>query len=481
MQTSRRGWLTYAGGALGAALLPSKVFAQASPPPIDPATTFAPAVLQADLRWLADTMVAVGARPFSYCDEAAWMAKRDAAIASLTEPLTIWQYWLRAAGPLFSSLNDAHAGVSPFAAFKAARAQGALGFPLLLAWNDLGLFVDGRTLESVPNGTQVLSIDGVAADELARRVATVRGAQSPALRLFFGANVLPEYLYALDPSRTSFAVSLRSPDGKTETRSLKAIDRQELLAGYRAYGTPPRPDYTFSRLSDGKIGYIDYRSCKDADAFQGFLAETFSSIRAEPLQGLVIDLRSNTGGDSSLNDQLWSMVTAKPFSQYGGGEKRVSDLLKRQYGRAKYVEIYGDRAWSQPDGTLISEGAGPLFQPGPNPLRYDGPVYLLIGTGTFSSGMMCAIPARDFGLATIVGQETGEPVNSTGEIYFGSSERTGITYSFTTKFFYGPKPRPNMQGVMPDVTIVPTAADVQAGRDPALDYAVKAILRQAGS
>jgi hypothetical protein len=481
MRLSRRVWLACAGSALGAAALPFRAPADPSPAPtFDPAATFSPAALKDDLQWLADTLVQVGAQPFAYTDRAAWMARRDAALASLTEPLTIWQYWLRAAGPLFSSLNDGHADVSIFSAYKRARSQGARAFPLVLRWSELGLFVDLRSLESVPPGTQILAIDGVPAADLAKGVAAVRGAQSPSLRLFFAANVLPLYLYAQDPSRTRFDVSMRLPNGTVETQRLDAMDRPRLIQAIQSFGARDQPNYTFTRLKDGRVGYIDYRSCEDMDAFERFLHATFSSIRAEPVDGLVIDIRSNTGGDSSLNDRLWNMVTAKPFSQYGPSEERVSDLLKRSYGRKKYVQIYGEKAWSKPDETLISWDADPLFKPGPNPLRYSGPVSLLVGTGTFSSGMMCAIPACDFGLATIVGQETGEPVNSTGEIFFGTTQATGITYQFTTKFFYGPKPRPNMQGVLPDVTIVPTEADVQAGRDPVLDYALKAILQPNG-
>ncbi|MBV8602750.1 MAG: hypothetical protein JO359_14380, partial [Candidatus Eremiobacteraeota bacterium] len=112
--------------------------------------------------------------------------------------------------------------------------------------------------------------------------------------------------------------------------------------------------------------------------------------------------------------------------------------------------------------------------PSNNPLRYSGPVYLLIGTQTFSSALLCAVAARDYGLATIVGEETGEPVNSTGEVYPGHSPQLGLLFGFTTKFFTGPKPRPDMQGVLPDVRIVPTREDIVAGRDPVLAYAVKA-------
>ena len=60
---------------------------------------------------------------------------------------------------------------------------------------------------------------------------------------------------------------------------------------------------------------------------------------------------------------------------------------------------------------------GDLNVPGPLAVRFTGPVYLLISAQTFSSAMSCAAAAKDYGLATIVGEETGESVNSTGEVF----------------------------------------------------------------
>jgi C-terminal processing protease CtpA/Prc len=176
-----------------------------------------------------------------------------------------------------------------------------------------------------------------------------------------------------------------------------------------------------------------------------------------------------------LNNDLWSYVTDKPFAQFGGSYRRVSDRLKREYGEAKYVDIYGTDAWAAKDGTVLGGPGYDLVHPGPNPLRYHGPVYLLIGTGTFSSALSCATAARDFGLATIVGEETAEPVNTTGEIYVGRSPAVGLSFAFTTKLFLGPKPRPDGQGVLPDMRIMPSEDDIRSGRDPALAYSVKAI------
>lgn len=69
----------------------------------------------------------------------------------------------------------------------------------------------------------------------------------------------------------------------------------------------------------------------------------------------------------------------------------------------------------------------------PLPLRFTGPVYLLISAQTFSSAMTCALAAKDYGLATVVGEETGEPTTSTGEVYTEKTPGTGLRAYLTTK------------------------------------------------
>ena len=228
-------------------------------------------------------------------------------------------------------------------------------------------------------------------------------------------------------------------------------------------------------LKNGSIGYLDYRQCEDLEAFKKFCAGTFHTIAMNPIRALVIDIRRNGGGDSELNDVLWSYVTTKPFKQFGGTIEKSSAWLKGRYGPTKYKEIYGDALWDAPDGKIIESGTDPnadLIRPGPLPLRYHGPVYLLISAQTFSSAMACALAAKDYGLATIVGEETGEPVNSTGET-FALTIWTGLRAIFTTKVFLAPKPHPNDQGVVPDIPVTTTPSDISAGRDPVLDTVLR--------
>jgi len=90
--------------------------------------------------------------------------------------------------------------------------------------------------------------------------------------------------------------------------------------------------------------------------------------------------------------------------------------------------------------------------------------------------MACALAAKDYGLATIIGQETGEPATGSGLLYEFHTPNIGFPVYLTTARFLAPKSHPSRQGVVPDI-IVPshTAYDLFANRDTALEKALTLI------
>jgi hypothetical protein len=480
---SRKAWLVGGTGALiaGAGILSlpgggPRTFLGGAVPPYRvarPGTNLSPAELHAELDWLVSTLREVGAQPFAYTSEAAFDNACGVAHERLDSPTDVLGFY-RVVGPLFASLNDGHAGVDVQPAFNRYREGGGLAFPLLLDLHEDRMFVWRQTLADFPEGTEILAIDGVEASEVAREIVDFVGGQQRDLRYAFAGSRVQDIFWILKGERQAFFVRAMLPDGTTLSRPLPATSRSELRTA-AARGEVEEEPYAFSRLERGRIGYLNYRRCEDYGRFKGFLAETFGSIKQRPIDGLVVDIRRNGGGSSSLNNELWSYVTGRPFRQFGETLVRVSNRLKREYGMMRYLSTYPPQAWVARDHALLALQTQ-MIRPRSNELRYRGPVLLLIGTQTFSSAMACAVAARDFGLATIVGQETGEPVNSTGEVYSGRSPQFGLGFHFTTKFFYGPKPRPNLQGVIPDATIIPTRDDLRSGRDPVLAYAVRQIL-----
>jgi Peptidase family S41 len=482
MPVSRKAWLLGGLGvtATGVTLLSlpggglRTFFGGISPPnhfaPLG--TTFSPQQLRAELTWLVDTMREVGANPFAYCPEATFNRRYAKTLATLDRPLDARGFFLKAA-PLFAELDDGHVSLSLGYAFEHWENGGGNMFPLLLAFHNDEMYVDTPTDETLTKGTLVESIDGVAAAEIVQDVLALQGAQTPLLRLALAPSLMSQFYYARYGEPAAFEVVARLPGGRRIAQRVKALPYDEL---YQKLGESASDPYVFSRIADGRVGYIEYRQCRDLRRFKAFLRTTFTSIAKNPVDGVVIDIRENGGGESVLNAELWRYLTSKSFSDGSPTTMKVSSRLKREYGFFRYNLQYLPPAWFMRDGSLLTEDYTWIatIRPGANPLRYKGPVYLLIGTKTFSSALDCAQEAKDYRLATLVGQETGEPLDTTGTAYDGYTPRIGTRFQFTTRYSWFPN-HPKGRGVIPDVTIIPTEADIRSGKDPVLDYAVAQI------
>ncbi|HTZ55884.1 MAG TPA: S41 family peptidase [Candidatus Acidoferrum sp.] len=445
--------------ALAASFVAVEHFVEQTPPP-EP--TFSPQVVQTDLDAIWSALIDVGTQPFRTSNQTNVTALYRTTRAGIHTPMTTRAAWL-AIAPVLGALNDGHVSLGfPDPLNNAPRL-----FPLRFALSpDNQLIVIGDRTNTIEIGSTIDSIDNVTAASYRDTTLAAFGGQTALLhrtRVSMAGAWSATALFGTGPI---FSVRWTSPDGTTHQSDLLATPP------VRSAATSAFQPYTYRTLKNGSIGYIDYRSCEDLDRFKTFLIDTFTSIKLNPIRALIIDIRRNGGGDSDLNNALWSYVTTKPFKQFGGIIEKSCTRLKGEYGPDKYKAIYGDEAWDAPNGKIIEFGTDPnadLIHPGPLALRYSGPVYLLISAQTFSSAMSCALAARDYGLATIVGEETGEPVNSTGEIYTFTTPGIGLRAYLTTKVFLAPKPHPNDQGVVPDIPVTTTPSDIAAGRDPVLD------------
>jgi C-terminal processing protease CtpA/Prc len=100
-------------------------------------------------------------------------------------------------------------------------------------------------------------------------------------------------------------------------------------------------------------------------------------------------------------------------------------------------------------------------------------VCVLTGPQTYSAGVEFADAAKAFGLATIVGEETGGQPNSFGNPLPLPLKRSGLAVQIAT----ATSERANgdvtdFKPVIPDIIVRPTAADYRTGFDPVFERAV---------
>jgi len=231
---------------------------------------------------------------------------------------------------------------------------------------------------------------------------------------------------AIVGARDAFDVKYDS-GGRILRSRVEALTQKEAV---RRLGANPSAPATFRTLGDGSVGYLEYRGCEPGDALGRALHDAFSRAKAAGVRALIVDVRHNGGGADPANDQVLNYLTSKPYVQGTRFSVRASRRLKEKYGFFGYVQRYfAPSAWFAPEGSVITIDVPEIFArttPGDNALRFNGPIEVLVGPGTFSSAMSFAQTVQDFGIATLVGEPLGEPLASNGQVVTVRAPRTSL-------------------------------------------------------
>lgn len=330
-------------------------------------------------------------------------------------------------------VGDAHTTAS-----LGVKGQPYRSLPLDTAWLSEGVFVLGtRTEDARFLGGKIVAIGGVPIEEVTRRLGTVISHENDGwvrqqARSFVR---LGDVLRALDlsPSGAEATFSIVRPgESRAEDLTLKVLQQGErprlssavdAAAPGFALTLKPRVGgvwYGHRLLEDSRTLYVWYDRCQDQAGLSSVSAwtqEVFKVIDEQKPARVVIDLRRNGGGNSALLG--------------------VMEL-----------------------GIAQRQKAGAAL-----------PVKVLIGRGTFSSGMMNAIELKNLCGATLIGSPTGGKPNAYGEIQSFTLPHSGITVTYCTKLF---KRWPeDVDAVPADVEVEMTWADFVAGRDVVMERALK--------
>ena len=118
---------------------------------------------------------------------------------------------------------------------------------------------------------------------------------------------------------------------------------------------------------------------------------------------LIIDIRSNGGGKYGVVDSLMDFLTDKPY----------------KYCSKSYEAPFNGYGSGAP-----REVACDVIQPFNAKERFQGKLYVLIGPDTFSAAITFATILQDYGLATLIGEETTDTASYCANIVL---ERHSIT------------------------------------------------------
>jgi C-terminal processing protease CtpA/Prc len=203
--------------------------------------------------------------------------------------------------------------------------------------------------------------------------------------------------------------------------------------------------------------------------FKVFLKNTFTEIKNKQIKNLIIDIRKNGGGNSSLGDELLQYISKTNFRQYDSCFIKVSDELLNNY--TEKVSSHWIDSIKPSIGKVYSIADTMKNILVPNSLRYDGNTYLLTSGYTFSSATDFASAFKCYRVGKIIGTETGGLTVGYGDIYSFTLPETKLSIMIPCKKWVTACGYNNHKGVVPDYLV----EESQNSNDNVLNYAFELI------
>lgn len=398
-----------------------------------------------------------------YADQAALKAAVAEIKAGISEPLTRLEFF-RHVGQLTHKFGDGHSMlIWPYQEYEALREAGTKPFPFLvhIDQKDQLLIKEGQSDAKgvhIAAGSRIASINGIPADQLINTMQRYVGGETEYLRKQFVAGRFPIYLWAVYGIAGDFSLELET-GANTVSQTITNTQGWQVKGGAGENGQA----FSYRMLPDGTaflhIGHFDI----DPDWFENFTDEAFTAFKKAGASSLVIDVRENTGGNTDTAMYLARYIADKPFRMIS----RMREKLNRD--NRGFMNYKGEV------GEVIDTAWDDWIDPVGDTKRWAGSTYVLISPITYSSGIVFASTVKDFGFATLIGQETGGNANQTAQGNLFNLPHSQLRAYITTRMLVRPSGSLAPGGVKPDHSVHATQVTLRDGRDVELEKALALI------
>jgi hypothetical protein len=475
------------------------------------AATFSRAEAITELDTLARLIDRVHPDPYRFHPRAIVDAERRQLIETMPASLTRIELCLRLSR-LVATIDDGHTGISCESLVMQEWERAAKGSPpetqavrvfapFMRLDDQRHLIVQWPNVPGVASGDRLLTVNGQDADRLlaawarelshdtdAGRFAQVarnfrlqlamHGISAP-YRLTVAAPGAPSREVILQGEPVNYVFQPPPPPASAPAPTAAPIEkRSEVRTAFFNY-----------RMARPGIGYMDFFSLvgdsllNTSSSFKTAVAAMFRQVALDKPRVLIIDVRENGGGDDVIAEEFFRYLTEKPFRLLAGYRVKRSEEVRdagksmiripfRWMGLPLLVPD-GRDYYVGKEGSLSSRRTRPIIaRPRGEPF-FDGPVCALTGPHTYSAGAEFADAAKTFGLATIVGEETGGQPNSFGNPLPLLLKRSGLAVRIATSTSERASGDvTDLTPVVPDIIVRATAADIRNGFDPVFERAV---------
>ncbi|WP_341835632.1 S41 family peptidase [Chitinophaga pollutisoli] len=467
---------------------------------LQPFTGFTRQDLKDDFTYAVDLLKRQHPNPYKFSDTVTFNRKMDSLLARLDKDPSLLSALRYSPVQLF---NDVHLKLDYDEERVIDVFYGIHHFPLATATFKDKIIVNAKGT-SIPFGAEILSINKMPAAKILSEIGYATYSDG-FIRTGTDrtGNNLSLFISLVFPESTSYEVVYKEYGAKNPaTIQLKAVDAK---TGYHNRNLGELPFNTFLKRGYVTKEYLDSESTailtvltfmlQESDMYKE-LSNFFEEVKQRNIKNVIIDIRSNGGGNPNMSALLYSFVALKPFDNVfnyrtknidvhdpenllnGYGTKMGEEEVKQNVNFLKQRFDYDSTAGFYYGNARLTEGSISNYPPDKN--NFKGDVYVLISGGTVSAATYFAALVKNNQRGVLVGTETGSGEASTTAAWFSTytlpKTKSRLTVPMSEIYFMKAKDD-NGRGCLPhkELTFEAFQQYIRANKDPEIQYTLDLI------
>jgi Peptidase family S41 len=410
----------------------------------------------------------------------------DSIKSTIKDSLTELESFLKLK-PIITKIHCLHSGISLPKEYKDYLNQQPNLFPFQVYFNDNKAYVvkNYSATASILAGDEILSINGQSIDKITAQLLSLIPSDGYNLTMKYRALYLqfPSWYRSIDISENFTTVIKQNNIEKTY--HIKGAKFNDIVQD--GFLREPARTKQLEFKIENNIGFLTIHTFAQTDIkkvkqdFKEFIDQTFTEIKTNKIQNLVVDLRDNTGGSDPYAAYFTSYFFDKPFRYWDRIE--VTDAIAKEI-KGVALKLYY-RKPIQKDNVWLWQKAKHVHdfdfyeeqQPAQN--NFSGKTYVLINGFCMSSCADVAAILSYNKKATFIGQETGGGYQGNTSGMIPDSKVQPFDFTLTVplqKYFNSVDTSKNIgRGTMPDYAVNLTITDILKGSDKELQTTIDLI------
>lgn len=299
-------------------------------------------------------------------------------------------------------------------------------------------------LEKTDLGYKVLKINGLTVDEIFEENSDLFSYEREEWGKYALENCFQSFeglkFIGFDCDNIEFTYLSSNGEEITVSYSEDDFYDYEKAAEILSKETGDMPDYSSEIDEKNNVGIITIDSCVYDTDFREFLYNFFEEVTESDIGNVVVDLRNNSGGTSQVAEEFVLYLNEDSFNTPGGTWRLGSYMMNWESDRQK-IKHYDE-------------------------MLFDGDVYVLTSSRTFSSATFFAELIQDNGFGKIVGEPCGNLPDCYSDAVVFQTPNSVLSFQVSSKHY---------ERIDTSKSELPILPDIECDADDALEKVLSVI------